>query len=748
MASVARLVAELDIDTRKFSSGLRKAKSSASGLSREFGGASRGAGSLGNSLRSLMQGRGSFGAVADAASGLSRGVGGLGKSFIGLAGSGGPITIAIAAVAAFAAASAFAIKMTWDFVAASREYTKKLAEISALSGMSTAKVSEMNQELARISIATVTPINEVAQAHYNVVSAISDESLHMDILTAAMLTARATSADAVTTTNALTGVTNAYGLSASGTAKAANLMATAVKLGVTNMDALASTLPKVTPIAAVAGVTFDEVASSLSYLTKTGLSTAEAGTQLNAAISALIAPSKDMLGVMMDLGYNSGIAMLETEGLAGAYRLLQEEAGGTLEGLIGRKEAFAAAVQLVTDNFGTFNEAFTQAQENAVNLALANLGNKDAFEQLSIAGDALRNMLGAELAPVINQLITNFLPTMVRIIINQLIPAFLQFSNWGLVTAHRIAQAFVFLASSVQSSVELVAAPIRALVGLAARAIEALGDTSSDTYKSMKQFAEYDGLAQAGQRMKSAMKEFFDPSALQTPQSVIDSFANMQFSDDMFNLQLAKATTDELRAGADAKNQSFLASKEIAKQEEDARKKAAAAAKRADAARKKAERERLAAEKKKKREEEKRLKEEERLRKKAERDKEKARQAEIRAKEKSKRASTSAAKRVSPKTINNYIAGNYYELGSSLFGGEGLHIADLLGGVGDGMPRQTYTGQPLPPRADLEAVKQVANSLPNFEGATFNIYATGEQEGREAARGFEDEFKRLMRQGG
>jgi len=160
--------------------------------------------------------------------------------------------------------------------------------------------------------------------------------------------------------------------------KVADIMFTTVKGGKTTFDELSASMFQVAPIAAASGVKFEEVAAALATMTKQGVPTTVATTQLRQAMVALQKPTADMAKVIEDLGYESGQTMLEELGLAKTLATLRDATGGSNEMLMkmfGSVEAGAAVLALTGDNIETFN-ADLKAMEDASGAAT------DAFEQM------------------------------------------------------------------------------------------------------------------------------------------------------------------------------------------------------------------------------------------------------------------------------------------------------------------------------------------------------------------------------
>ena len=124
----------------------------------------------------------------------------------------------------------------------------------------------------------------------------------------------------------------------------------------------------------------------MATLTGVTGNTAEVSTQLKAVFSNLMAPTTAMQGVIEKYGYSSGQAMLESEGLAGMLKIVQNETGGQADKmaeLFSSTEAVTAMTALTGSQFDTFNDKLGQMSDAAG-------ATNAAYEKLQTNGDKLR----------------------------------------------------------------------------------------------------------------------------------------------------------------------------------------------------------------------------------------------------------------------------------------------------------------------------------------------------------------------
>lgn len=185
--------------------------------------------------------------------------------------------IGISAATAFAQAA----KSSYDF---EKEFRKNMLEVATISTKVTDDMTGfMNQVM---SITQEIPIKapEAAKALYQIVSAGHDGADGMKILEVSAKSAIGGLTDTATAADAITTVLNAYKMSADEAANISDQLFTTVRLGKTTFGELGQSIAQVAPIAASYGVEIDQVLAAVASLTKQGTPTAQAMTQIRAAI--------------------------------------------------------------------------------------------------------------------------------------------------------------------------------------------------------------------------------------------------------------------------------------------------------------------------------------------------------------------------------------------------------------------------------------------------------------------------------
>ncbi len=234
------------------------------------------------------------------------------------------------------------------------EYESQLSNISTLLTGTAEEIAtrteEIGQQVLEVSNRTGVATADLTDGMYQVISAFGDSADAASILETAAKSAAAGNATTTDSINLLSAVTKGYGdTSAEAVQTAADLAFATVRLGQTSFPELASSLGKVIPLASTLGVEQEQLFGAMATLTGVTGSTSEVVTQLKATMQGFLSPSKNMEEVLGSLGYASGQAILESEGLQGALTALKDAVGGdelAFAGLFSSVEAQTAVLAM------------------------------------------------------------------------------------------------------------------------------------------------------------------------------------------------------------------------------------------------------------------------------------------------------------------------------------------------------------------------------------------------------------------
>lgn len=300
-------------------------------------------------------------------------------------------------------------------VNASRNFASEMANVNSIVQMGSEDAAAMRAEvLALGSQNTFGPIGS-AGALYSIVSAgITDTNTAMAVLNSSVNAAEAGQADLNATTAGMISLMNSYNLGADGATFASDILARTVQTGVGTMNDFATALPQVTGLSSQFGIGLDEVAGSMSYMTTQGFSASQSATFLRAMITTLLNPTTDLATVINSLGYESGQALLESEGLFGSYAAISEVNQG-LAGLITNQEALTGSLILTNEQGGQAIASFTNGIDGATAAMGAAQAEAQIWDRLRSTLQGLSVTVGNALAPVLLTLVENMIPVITQV---------------------------------------------------------------------------------------------------------------------------------------------------------------------------------------------------------------------------------------------------------------------------------------------------------------------------------------------
>lgn len=289
-------------------------------------------------------------------------------------------------------------------------FDKAMTQINALVGISRDQTNAWRGDVRNLAAQYGQSSTDVAEALYFITSSGVDASKALEVLEISTKGAAIGLGSAKTVADAVTSAVNAYGAENLSAAKAADILTVAVREGKGEADKLAGALASVIPIASSLGVSYGEVAGSMSAMTLSGTSADEAATQLRAILNTLadMPPiAQRALKAQTGLDYATVRQNLSAKGLIPTLKEITDAFKGNEEGAA---EVFGnvRALTGVTNLFG----AKTQQTISIVNQATAAHGDFNRamedtaqsaayqFEQAKAQIDAAMVDIGASVVPV------------------------------------------------------------------------------------------------------------------------------------------------------------------------------------------------------------------------------------------------------------------------------------------------------------------------------------------------------------
>lgn len=243
----------------------------------------------------------------------------------------------------------------------------------------------------KLSDDTGMSIGTMTDGMYQAISSLGDGGKETEKIFGTMAkSAKAGGAEVADSVSLISAGMKGYGSVNDETAqKISDLAFMTAKLGVTTFPEMAKSMQPLFPLSSSLGISLEELFGTMATGTGVTGNTAEVSTQLKAVMSNLMKPTEAMQGLIEKYGYSNATAMIETEGLSGVLKILQDETGGQsdkLAELFSSTEALTLMTALTGAQFDTFNEKLGQMDDVSGT-------TEEAMSKLETKGDSIRKTM-------------------------------------------------------------------------------------------------------------------------------------------------------------------------------------------------------------------------------------------------------------------------------------------------------------------------------------------------------------------
>jgi TP901 family phage tail tape measure protein len=296
------------------------------------------------------------------------------------------------------------------------KFEKGMNEVrSLMPDLNQGEFVKMQEEVRELSVTMGIDAVDAVGALYQAISAGVPKDNAITFLATAAKTGIAGLSSTTTAVDTLTSILNAYKRPASDAEDVADALFTTVRLGKTNFEELGASIFNVAPMAAAMNIPLEEITGAVASLTKQGVPTAQAMTQIRGSLVALQKPNADMVVALGALGYSTGQALLDAKGYQGALQSLRTETGLTssqLTAAFGRVEAFGAVLALTGQNFdGAIEDLRAMTQAGGAMAAAFETNNAGLFRSWEKSLAIIRELgfvIAEDLAPKVEKVVENF----------------------------------------------------------------------------------------------------------------------------------------------------------------------------------------------------------------------------------------------------------------------------------------------------------------------------------------------------
>ena len=294
-----------------------------------------------------------------------------------------------------ALAGGASIKMAADF-------DKSMTKIKTLVGVAASDVDGMTGSIKQLANQAGVSSGEAAEAMFFITSAGLRGADAMAVLEQSTKASALGLGDTATVADLATSALNAYGMENLSATDATDILTASVREGKLEASELSSVMGQVLPIASNMGVKFEEVGAAFAAMSRTGTPAAQAATQLNSILMAIMKPTTQSAEAMKELGLSSeGLRQqIQDEGLLSVFHTLKdasvdnaqafEQVFGNIRALKGIMDLTGASADATTEIFermantsGMTAQAFDVLQDSAdFKLRKGLIGLKNSFSDL------------------------------------------------------------------------------------------------------------------------------------------------------------------------------------------------------------------------------------------------------------------------------------------------------------------------------------------------------------------------------
>lgn len=303
----------------------------------------------------------------------------------------------------------------YDCVDAFASFDAQMSAVQSISGATGDEMKQLSEKAKQMGAATSFTAKQAGEAfEYMAMAGWKTEDM-LSGIEGILHLAAASGESLAATSDIVTDALTAFGLSASDSARFADVLAVASANANTNVGMMGETFKYVAPVAGALGYSIEDTAVAVGLMANAGIKSTQAGSSLRAVLTNLAKPSKEVSGYMEKLG----VSLTDNKGamrsLSSLLLTLRERFSGLAEaeraeyaaGLAG-KEAMSGLLAIVNaseEDFQKLTDAINDSAGAAYNMSQVRLDNyAGQITLLNSAVDGLKLTIGSQLSPVLEKL--------------------------------------------------------------------------------------------------------------------------------------------------------------------------------------------------------------------------------------------------------------------------------------------------------------------------------------------------------
>lgn len=271
------------------------------------------------------------------------------------------------------------------------EFDKALKQVQAVSAATRNEMVDLRQSLIEVAQSSRFSAAEVAQASVLLAQAGLSVKEIQQTMAATISLATASGSELKKSVDVMTSVLSVFDMGADKSTDVANKLTAALNMSKLDIDKMALGLQYAGNAAADAGVTFDELVSTLSAMANAGIrSGSTLGTGTRQLFVELQKPSENFKRVLDRLGIGMSQIDIKAQGFEGVLRNLQEQGFTTGDAFQSFQIRAASSFAALSNNINVFHDM--QDAIEGTNAAME--ANEIQMESLAVQYDHLKSNLG------------------------------------------------------------------------------------------------------------------------------------------------------------------------------------------------------------------------------------------------------------------------------------------------------------------------------------------------------------------
>lgn len=295
---------------------------------------------------------------------------------------------------------------------ASAAFETSIAKVYTLADESVVSQAEMKDQITAIAVEYGQAATDIGEAVYNALSSGVDTANALDFVRQATQLSIAGFTDSATSVDVLTGVLNAYQMTAEQTEVIASKLVKTQDLGKVSVDQLGKVLGRIIPTAAAYSVNLDNISSAYALMTANSINAENTTTYLSAMMDELADNGSNVAEILQtQTGKSFSELMSSGSSLGDVLDILGNSVDGdstAFRNLWSSSTAGKGALALFNAGSEKFNSTLNIMANSsgsvATNYKKMAATSEYASQRVQVASQNLKIAVGDQLNPVLNKL--------------------------------------------------------------------------------------------------------------------------------------------------------------------------------------------------------------------------------------------------------------------------------------------------------------------------------------------------------